>query len=312
MRVKTMNRIRADRKSWGGRWAIAAVAVLVLAGCVGGDAGRQQQAADVTVPLVTLDPGSFAYYPSGEFVQGSLPVKPVLGQQRIDYGFQIMRRQVSQAEYAACVADGGCRPLDKLQRQDRDPSLPVVGVSWVDATAYAAWLSARTGQTYRLPTHEEWAYAAGPALRNDILLVDGDANNPAVRWLAEYEAEARRGAGPAVPPQPQPFGTFGENSAGLLDVGGNVWDWTSTCYSRQTVDEQGRVLVSLGENCGIRVLGGVHRGYITDFIRDPRTGACSVGVPPTNLGIRLVLDEGGGKAAAGGGWRERLGLSRQG
>lgn len=35
---------------------------------------------------------------------------------------------------------------------------------------------------------------------------------------------------------------------------------------------------------------GAHRTYMTDFIRDPRTGGCATGVPPANLGFRLVVE----------------------
>lgn len=31
-------------------------------------------------------------------------------------------------------------------------------------------------------------------------------------------------------------------------------------------------------------------GYVTDFIRDARAGGCAVGVPPDNLGFRLVIE----------------------
>jgi hypothetical protein len=45
-------------------------------------------------------------------------------------------------------------------------------------------------------------------------------------------------------------------------------------------------------NCGVRVVQGAHRTYMTDFIRDPRTGGCAAGVPPANLGFRLVVETG--------------------
>ena len=44
---------------------------------------------------------------------------------------------------------------DRAFRELRAPDLPAVGLSWTDASAYAAWLSARTGQRWRLPTYAE-------------------------------------------------------------------------------------------------------------------------------------------------------------
>ena len=41
----------------------------------------------------------------------------------------------------------------------------------------------------------------------------------------------------------------------------------------------------------MRVVEGRHRAYMTDFVRDARSGGCSAGVPPTNLGFRLVRDD---------------------
>ena len=43
--------------------------------------------------------------------------------------------------------------------------------------------------------------------------------------------------------------------------------------------------------CGIRVVEGRHRTYMSDFVRDARGGGCSVGTPPSNLGFRLVRDD---------------------
>jgi hypothetical protein len=57
-----------------------------------------------------------------------------------------------------------------------------------------------------------------------------------------------------------------------------------------TLEPTGAVRVS-NTNCGVRVVQGAHRTYMTDFIRDPRTGGCAAGVPPANLGFRLVVED---------------------
>ena len=73
-------------------------------------------------------------------------------------------------------------------------------------------------------------------------------------------------------------------------LAGNVWEWTNTCFLRMTLEPTGRRTVT-NTNCGVRVVQGAHRTYMTDFIRDPRTGGCAAGVPPANLGFRLVVED---------------------
>lgn len=225
---------------------------------------------------------SAAYREPGEYLDRGRPVDAPRVTIRADRPIAIQRRQVTRAEYDACVADRGCRPLDAAGRPDR----PAVGLSHVDATAYAAWKSLRTGRRWRLPSDREWALAAGSRWRDDATPAPGNGSNPADRWLAVYEAEAARGLDGDR--EPREAGAWGTNEHGLADLAGNVWEWTSTCYLRVRL-EAGRSAAI--ENCGVRVAEGLHRAYMTSFIRDPKAGACSAGVPPANLGLRLVREE---------------------
>ena len=113
-----------------------------------------------------------------------------------------------------------------------------------------------------------------------------DDNDPSKRWIARYEREADR---PSSDPSTRTFGSFGLNENGLQDVGGNVWEWTASCFMRRVLDDDGTI-ISESPNCGVRVVEGQHRAYVTDFIRDAKAGGCAVGVPPDNLGFRLVLE----------------------
>lgn len=204
---------------------------------------------------------------------------------------EIMRYQVSVADYARCIAARACKRLDKpAPRGD----LPVTGVSHADASDYARWLSQETGAIWRLPTDREWAQAAGSRFVDDARGLNGDETNPALRWLADYEREANRKA--ANDPAPRLLGSFGANEHGVYDVAGNVWEWTQTCLRRVLQDASGR---TIGEtsNCGIYVVEGQHRAPMTFFIRNPKAGGCSVATPPDNLGFRLV------RARS---WRDRL------
>ena len=205
------------------RFALAAVAAGMLASC---RAPQSLNADADPVPLATVQPGELAYYPPGEYLRNGYPVTPARRALRFEQPLRMMVRQVSQAEYAECVQDKACKPLDRAQRGAVSPDLPAVGVSWRDATDYAAWFSRKTGQAYRLPTYEEWVYAAGSSYKEDVIFDEFDPADPAQRWLAEYALETQRKT--TVDAVLRPFGGFGENEYGIMDMAGNVWDWTDT------------------------------------------------------------------------------------
>jgi formylglycine-generating enzyme required for sulfatase activity len=232
--------------------------------------------------LAMLRPAAFSYRMAGEFTRAGVAVNAPVVSARLAKPLAIMRRQVTAAEYAECVREGACQP--SAQDHVSDAERPVVKVSWRDASAYAAWLSRKTGRTYRLPTDEEWVFAAADRFTDDTV-ADSDSRDPAKRWLARYEMEAARDTPDR---EVRPVGAFGVNRHGLADMGGNVWEWTGTCYRRVMIDEAGAEVGKTSVNCGVRVVAGRHRSYMTDFVRDARSGGCAVGIPPTNLGFRLV------------------------
>jgi formylglycine-generating enzyme required for sulfatase activity len=230
--------------------------------------------------LVTLPPGASFYRVAGDFQRNGKPAAAPASVARIDRRLTIMTYQVTAADYQRCAAEGGCARVSNDNPSDR----PAVNVSWRDATAYAAWLSRKTGRHYRLPTDEEWAFAAGSRYRDDAVSLDSD--DPSARWLARYEAESNRKTG--IDSRPKTLGHFGANEHGVFDLAGNVWEWTDTCFSRIAL---GGGNAPATVNCGVRVVEGEHRAYVTDFIRDARAGGCAAGIPPANLGFRLVRED---------------------
>lgn len=232
---------------------------------------------------VTLAPADFRYRATGHFLRDGTPVDPPMVHTRLDAPLSIMKYQVSGTDYAACVVEDACLPAEP--RHTGKGNIPVTGVNYDDAVTYAAWLSARTGQTWTLPTDQEWAFAAGTGFADDALGLSDDGNDPAARWLAKYQEESARDSDAGR--MPLPLGTFGSNENGVADMGGNVWEWTQTCHRRVHVDASGAVL-SETPACTIKILDGQHRTPMSFFIRDARSGGCSVGVPPDNLGFRLV------------------------
>jgi formylglycine-generating enzyme required for sulfatase activity len=259
--------------------AAGLVGPLAFVPLLNGGAMRGAGSIAVVEPaLVEVASGTVSYREGGDFTRAGKPAEAPLLRRSFSKPLSIMRRQVSSADYQACVDDAACPALERdvVIAIDR----PAVQVNWHDANAYASWLSRKTGDHYRLPTDEEWAFAAGSKFVDDGVPVDLD--NPAKRWIANYEREPGRDAEAAT--------RSGINESGLFDLAGNVWEWTATCFERRVLGEKGRA-VKRHANCGVRIAEGAHRAYVTDFIRDPRAGGCAAGTPPTNLGFRLVREE---------------------
>lgn len=240
----------------------------------------------VAIETVTIAPQDFSYRVAGEFSRERLPINAPLERPRLPHSLVIMKAQVSEADFGHCVQDGVCRSTG--QTDALRSNVPVAAVSWDDATAYAQWLSEKTGETWRLPTDKEWVFAAGTRAKDDA--INTDSNDVIERWIAKFEQESERSR--IIDRRARVTGSFGANEYGLLDVAGNVWEWTDTCFIRQDMDLQNRPVGEPLVNCGVRTIEGAHRTYATSFIRDATGGGCSTGIPPDNLGFRLVRDDG--------------------
>jgi formylglycine-generating enzyme required for sulfatase activity len=239
----------------------------------------------VAPDVVTLAPAAFDFRAGGQYQQAGLAVSSPAQRITLNAPLDIMRYQVNAADYARCVAETACpaaRP-----RHTGPGNIPVAGVSYNDATAYADWLSDQTGDTWRLPTLEEWDFAADGLAADHGTIAETDALDPSRLWLSAFDQQndESRGTTPGL----KPLGAFGTNRIGVSDMGGNVWEWTSACDSRVVLNAAGGT-ISQRDSCGVRILEGRHRMAMSAFVQDARGGACSMGLPPDNLGFRLVRE----------------------
>jgi len=233
--------------------------------------------------IVHIPAGPQDYRPSGEFRQGTQVVDAPL--QRIEMpALDFMKYQVSEADYAQCVAARACATAP----QSGGEGAAQTNINHADATAYAAWLSNQTGQVWRLPTDAEWLRAAGERGFDDGFDKDANSADPSRRWIASYRREvALRGEADL---DLHPMGHFGLNSLGVADISGNIWEWTETCFQNGTLSLDGSGIATQSDYCGVRAVQGKHRAFVIDFIRDARSGGCAAGVPPDYLGFRLVRE----------------------
>jgi len=132
--------------------------------------------------------------------------------------FFLDRNEIVNGEYADFVRETNASPPSHWP--DGKPLFgqeqwPVVNVSADDAKNFAAWRSKRDGVAYRLPSEEEWEYAAR----------GGDQG-----YLYPWGNEWQSNRAVVLEAFPKTVGSLpdGKNRWGVFDLIGNVWEWTST------------------------------------------------------------------------------------
>jgi formylglycine-generating enzyme required for sulfatase activity len=193
-----------------------------------------------TPPVKPFEP-EMVFIPAGEFTMSSdasLDQDAVDGQpQRTLYlpDYYLARTPVTNAQYAAFVQATGHHPPERWmggQPPTGKEDHPVVYVSWHDAVAYCHWLAEETGKPYRLPSEAEWEKGARSS--------DGRI----YPWGNQRDEERCNTAG----------GKRGAIPDDLLDMAGNVWEWTrSVCQVYSDDPDNGRKDIRSGVG---RVLRG--------------------------------------------------------
>ena len=183
-------------------------------------------------------------------------------------------------------SDKGFQPSDKLIEgparahyptgEGHEHFLPVYGVSWEDAAAYAAWRSERDGLRFRLPTEREWEKAArGPDRR-------------AFPWGNTFDPSfAKMGASRPDMTQPEPVGVFESDISpyGVRDLSGTIREWTSDVYDQVDLGQP-----ASGDTAGARVIRGGCWALTQPFCRAAGRWQMAPDARNAAVGFRLVHD----------------------
>lgn len=227
---------------------------------------RQQAAGPATRRTVNLGEGmsiEMVLIPGGEFVMGSptgaADERPPV-RVKIDGPFWMSVAEVTNEQYARFNPGHDSRVESKNTYQFgihgypmNQPWQPVVRVSWQEAMEFCRWLSSEAGDEFMLPSEAEWEYACRAGTSTAMFYGDLDTDfsryaNLADATLSEFASnpytvdeplknptkyddwipkDVRFDDGTLLTGRP---GTYQPNPWGLVDMHGNVAEWTRTTY----------------------------------------------------------------------------------
>lgn len=205
--------------------------------------------------------------PSGPFQMGASPFdskakrneRPVR-RVEISKPFLISKHEVTRRQWAACARAGACDSRPATGEANTPDDRPVVNVSWIEATRYAAWLGDTTGKTYRLPSEAEWEYAARSTSKRRFWW-GHETEPPYANYNPSKDPRqaAQQAAAPAKTAGLAPVQSYPPNFWGLYHVHGNVAEWVQDCWraSHDGAPADGAaVLTGVNGECARRVVRG--------------------------------------------------------
>jgi formylglycine-generating enzyme required for sulfatase activity len=173
--------------------------------------------------------------------------------------FSISKYAITNREYRDYVEKAGADvPMKFDDPEFNADNQPVVGISWLDGTAYCKWMQEATGKAYHLPTDAQYEYAAR-----------GGSEGTRYPWGDELDPSKSSYGGLSAP---EPVDKYPPNGYGVHDMVGGVWEWCQEVF--EDVSE------------GVRAKGGLRRLDPAQVAQNPvLRGSSYVNSDPLSLHI---------------------------
>jgi formylglycine-generating enzyme required for sulfatase activity len=232
------------------RLTLVLACLLVASGATLG--GDSPASGDVVVNSLGM---RMVLVPAGSFRMGSPPGEPLRQDEEVPRRvtlarpFRVAATEVTQGQWRALM------PSNRSEHKGDD--LPVTSVSWNDAREFCSRLSEKEGVACRLPTEAEWEYACRAGSRGSVT----PSERPQVAWFAENSLG-----------RTHPVGLKEPNTWGLLDMLGNVAEWTEDAYGPYPSAEVDVNPTGPAEGNSRVVRGGAWRSFAPAVRCAARTG----------------------------------------
>jgi formylglycine-generating enzyme required for sulfatase activity len=223
---------------------------------------------------MNTEPVHYLKIPAGRYLMGGTAEDKFVGTVELPQhevtiaAFEMAAHPVTFDQWHAVMGDASSHA----------PDLPVTGVDFHQACAFAEKLSAR------LPTEAEWEYAcragSSSVFPQGANLQPADAN-----FLYDESGE------PVGPGTLKPVGSFPPNAFGLVDMLGNVCEWTADVWhpSYQNAPVDGSAWLA-GDKHGCRVIRGGAWDHLPRLLRASWRDWAPESARWDNLGFRLARD----------------------
>ena len=177
------------------------------------------------------------------------------------------RTEVTVGAYKRFVRDTGesMPPESEWNPGFKDDQRPIVRLTWDEAGLFCAWAGGR------VPSEAEWEYAARSGNESDVY-----AELDAIAWYGNNSG--RKGA--------LPVGQKQANAWGLLDMLGNVWEWTTGLFPL-TGKNDGPNLPPHPDRPFFAIRGG---GWGDARIQVSARGRAEAGHRSNSIGARCVVE----------------------